>query len=803
MINNSRQDNDQDVETFSLKNYLLLCLGFWKWFLISIVVFVGIGLFYAYTRQPVYERSEEILIKDNEGGGGIADVAGAFSSLGLFSSSTKVYNELISFTSPAVMFEVVDRLNLTMNYEKRMGLRQQTLYGTTLPVDIQFPDLTESDNVGLNIKLKPDGSYTIEKMWKYEPQGRVKFDEEVQGKVGGGAVGSPLGQLVVIPNEQFIANPADADKEIEIKVFKQSRQLAVEKYAAKLKGDLTDPDADVINLSIKDTSVERADDILNTVVAVYNERWIADNNRMAVATSEFISERLGLIEKELGEVDDRIAELKSDMKLPDIEEAAKGFMAQDLKIDEQMLQITNMLAMTKFLKEYLENPANKYAIVPVNTGTENAVLEGLVASYNEVLLQRNNLAENSSAENPIVRDLTKQLEGKKSAIIASVDSHIANLQNMLNNIEKAQNTNQAILGTSPKQAKTLLTVERQQLVMQQLYLFLLEKREENELSQSFTSDNTRIITPPYGKFKPVSPKKTLILIIAFFFGVGIPATAVFIAEASNTKIRSKKDIEHLPVPFAGEIPHIGHDRKLAKMFKTKKQKRKIVDKPRVVVVEGKRDVPNEAFRVVRSNIDFMLGRGERTAIALTSFNPGSGKSFIAYNLGVSFALKGKKVLIIDGDLRHGSISAYVNSPKKGLTTYLTGNVADWQTLVVRSDNSENLSVLPIGNRPPNPAELLDNGRLATLIEEAKREYDVILIDCPPVNIVVDTQIINQYVSRTIFVVRAGLLEKKALNELINIVDEKKLKNVTVLLNDTKTSFSTYHTYGNYEAIDNV
>lgn len=800
-MNNDRLNTEEDVESFSLKNFLLLCIGYWKWFLVSIVVFVGIGLFYVYTRQPVYERSEEILVKDQDSGGGIGDIASSFSGLGLFSSNTKVYNELIAFTSPAVISEVVTRLDLTMNYNERKKMKRISLYGTSMPLDFSFPDMPEQASISFRIELKPDGNFTIRKLRSFDLSGKmVKHEGEFTGKVGAKAIQTPVGQIIVRQNEAYVPN-AVADSEIRnIEVLKQSHQGAVEKYSAKLKGDLADQDADVIRLSIKDSSIERADDILNTVVKVYNERWMEDNNKMAQATSKFIDERLALIGNELKNVDKEIADQKTAMRIPDIQEAAKGYMEQDFKMNEELLRTSNMLAMTTYLKEYLEDPANTYNILPLSSGTENQILERQIEAYNELLLSRNNLAENSGEQNPVVKDMNRQLIGMRRTINGSVDSYIANLKNALANITKNQATTKNFLGNSPQQANSLLSVERQQLVTQELYLYLLQKREENELSQAFTADNIRIITPPYGLSKPISPKKALLIIIFFIIGAGIPAVGLFIVESSNTKVRSKKDIENLPLPFAGEIPNIKSKRKLLKFFKTKKQKLQDADKPIIVVSEGKRDIPNEAFRVVRSNIDFMLGRGERTVIALTSFNPGSGKSFIAYNLGASFALKGKKVLIIDGDLRHGSISTYVHSPRKGLSTYLSDNDSTWKGLVVHSDEFKNMDVLPIGNRPPNPAELLENGRLETLVNEAKNDYDIVLIDCPPINIVVDTQIINQYVSRTLFVIRAGLLEKKALNEISGLVDEKKLKNITILLNDTKSEFSSYYSHGNYEAI---
>lgn len=800
MSTHNTYSQEEEFESFSIKNFLLLCLGYWKWFLASIVVFVGMGLFYVYTRQPVYERSEQIIVTDQESGGGVGDVSKSFTDLGLFANQTSVYNELIAFTSPAVMQEVVKRLDLTLNLTKRDGLRKKTLYGTNQPFLVEFPDLSETENVGFRVTLQPDGTYRLSKFWKFTESGRVKFDAKTEGRVDGAVVSTPIGKVVLVSNPGYVPGDRE-DEELVVDVFKQSYVLAVEKYVAKLKGDLADQDSEVIDLSIQDTSVERANDILNTVVEVYNERWIEDKNKVALATTKFISERLEVIKSELDQVDSDIADHKSMLRIPDIEKAAEGYMTQDFMMTEEFLRVSNYLAMTSFLKEYLQDPANKFNIIPMNTGTENAVLEDQIRVYNELLLERNNLAENSGANNPLVKDRDKALAGMRSSIMRSVDSQIANLQGAMSNIAKAQSSTRSELSQTPQKAKALLSVERQQLVMDQLYLFLLQKREETELTQKFTADNTRIITPPYGKQKPVSPKKALIVIISFILGLGIPAAALIIAEAFNTKIRSRKDIESLPAPYAGEIPFVGKEKRLSKLLKTNKKKLKEVDRPNIIVAEGKRDIPNEAFRVVRSNIDFILGKKVSGVLAFTSFNPGSGKSFIAYNLGASFALKGKKVLVIDGDLRHGSISKYVNTPRKGLSSYLSGDISDWSTLLVKAPDFDNFYVLPIGHRPPNPAELLDNGRLGQLIEDAKADFDVILIDCPPVNIVVDTQIINPCVDRTVFVVRAGLLEKKAVKDLATLIAEKKLKNITLLLNGTKTGFSSYHTYGNYQAFD--
>lgn len=785
------------VENFSFQEFLQTCLSKWKWFLLSLIVFVGLAWLYVATREPVYERSEQILIKNRESGGGIGDMTSAFSSLGLFSSNSSVNNELISITSPAITYEVVRLLNLDMNYEKEGGMHLVTLYGKTLPMNIRMVDVGIQQGASFKCRLTPEGSLTFHDFVLLTADGKEKFKEEVKVEKIGDVVSTPLGKVQVAVNPKYDNSPRK--EEWEVAISKMPMQVAVEAYSKKVSGDLVDEYADVIELVIRDVNVERAVDVLNEIVKVYNNNYIEDKNKIAKATSAFIDERLSVIQKELGEVDHSIADYTSSLGTLDL--AAQGLADMEKKENytEKAVALTNSLQMSKYLQEFMASPENNFKILPMNTGVESPELETQIGIYNELLINRNNLVEQSSVKNPLVQEYDAQLKDMRSALMTGVTNQIQRTTTALNSVKSQQAEVRGSLKSSPGKALPLISETRQQKVKENLYLYLLEKREENELTQKFTADNTRIITPPMGSLKPVSPKKMIILILGLMLGVGVPLVWIYLKLSNDTKVRSKKDLERVKMPFAGEIPQVGKQ-KLPAANAPRFGKKKKETAPMAVVEEGKRDVVNEAFRVIRSNIEFMSGKNEKgEVILLTSFNPGSGKSFISYNLGLSFAIKRKKVLLIDCDLRHGSSSMYVNMPGKGITNYLNDSEDSWKNLVLPSPANPNLMILPVGKMPPNPAELLENDRFKKLIEEARKDFDYILLDCPPVNIVVDAQIVGKHADRTLFVVRAGLLDRSALTELNEFQDEHKFNKMSIILNGTEATRSRYYTYGTYQS----
>jgi len=767
-----------------IQDLYYLCLAKWRWFVLSLVVCLGVAVIYLLMTPPVYTRTASLLIKEESKGQSLSgDVGTSFSDLGLFQSNTNVNNELISLQSPAVMFDVVKRLHLEVDYATDGSFYPQVRYGQNLPLTVSFAGLGDNETAALTVEsVRPQGI----KLTSFVHNGE-KVDGEVVGTLNDSLV-TPIGKIVIRPAGAFV----DWQKSLEpLTVSRSGLNSAVSRYSAGLSVALQSEKTTIVDLTFRDVCIQRAEDILNTVIAVYNENWIKDKNQIAVSTSMFINDRLGVIESELGHVDENISTFKSENLLPDVQAASQLYMTERSQAQSQILTLNTQLSMARYIRNYLTASSSRNQLLPANSGLESANIESQISEYNTLQLQRNNLVANSSEQNPLVVDMDESLRSMRRSIVSSVDNLITTLNTQIRSLEKSDQRATERIAANPSQAKYLLSVERQQKVKESLYLFLLQKREENELSQAFTAYNTRVITPPTGSMIPTAPVKKNILLVGFALGLLIPIVIVFLQETMNTRVRGKKDLENLSIPFVGEIPLYGKVRRSGLFHK----KVTPLTETKVVVKEGSRDVVNEAFRVLRTNLEFVSGEnGKGQVILMTSFNPGSGKTFLTVNIAATLAIKEKRVLVIDGDLRRGSTSVYVGSPHHGLSNYLAGKVQRIEDVIVPASEIVRFDVLPVGTIPPNPTELLSGERLQTLLADFRTRYDYILIDCPPIELVADTHIIEKHADRTIFVVRAGLLERSMLPELEALYTEHKFKNMAVLLNGTEGNGSYRYGY---------
>lgn len=753
-------------------------------FVLSAVISLSVGVAYIMTSPPKYVRSASILIKDDEQGKSISSqVTQGFEGFGMFQSNTNINNEINILKTTSFMSEVVERLGLEYNYKvKQNSILWVDLYLNT-PFKVELDDAIINSNISFEINFTDTNSYIASEFTINEEDVSGEFEGEL-----GRQVTTPYGgfTLVAVP---FLSD-STAIAGNRYLFSKNSTKLTAKEYLKSLSVILRSKDASIIDLSITDENTIRAENILNTLISVYNENWIKDKNEVTFNTSGFIDDRLSVIEHELEGVDRNIADFKSEKLMPDVAAVATIQLQQTTNNNNEQLVIKNQLSMARYIQEYLQNDIGIGQLLPVNTGIESRAIESLISQYNELLLQKNILLANSSEKNPLIADMIANLQSINNVINTSINDHISTLKIGLGNLQSEGRQNRKNLSSTPKQAKELLGVERQQKIKEELFLYLLQKREENELSQAFSAYNTKIISMADGSPSPIEPNKIIILLLALVIGVALPISYLVIKETFNTTIRSKKDLEVLSkIPFIGSIPHIV----------TPKGKKKSNDQGMVVVSGGNRNDINESFRVVRTNLDFMLANksGEAQVIQLISMYPGSGKSFITMNLGFSMVIKDAKVLIIDADIRKATLGNYLNAPKLGISEYLSGKNGNIDELILKNQLYENLDILPVGKIPPNPSELLLKTKFGELIAQMKTRYDYIFLDCPPVDIVPDAAIIGKFCDTAIFVLRAGLFDKRLLPDVEAIYESKKYSNMCLLLNDVRYSGQGYYGYRRY------
>lgn len=766
------------AQKLTLKDLIAAILKQWKWILVSLFCCLSLAVLYLAWKPQTFTREAQVEIKEDSDSGSSAALA-MFADLGIGQASNNLYNEMAYFESPDLMRQVIERLGLQTNYNMRKGLRSTVLYGSSLPVSVAFETLPENVGGSFKMKIEENGDIFLSKF-------RVKDEkadfEQKKPFHFGETIMTPLGKIKIEKTPFFGKDKEeDDDKSYKISVGRQSIKGAVKAWEAKLSVDELRKEASVVDLTIHDGNPRRAEDVLNAMIQVYNEDWIKSKNEVALASSDFIDERLKSLSKELSDVDSDISDYKSANQIPDLVASATLNLQEEQNVRRTLLDLSNQLQMAKYLKDYIEEQGNRGKVLPVNSGIQNQTLDVQIANYNSMVLYRNALLANSSADSPVVQTVESQMEDARKAIVSTVNSQIAQYDAEIKAVDREKMKFEKSLASNPEQARFLLSVERQQKVKESLYLYLLQKKEENQLNQAFTPYNTRIIARPNGDSEPTSPNPTSILAMAFILGLAFPIGVIYVREVSNTKVRDKNDLKALSIPYLGEIPKVNS--------------KNHGDKEHLLVVEqGNRNVANEAFRVVRTNLSFMLEEGvECPVVMVTSFNPGSGKSFATVNLAMSLAIRGKKVLVIDGDMRRNSSSAYVGNPEIGLAQCLQGKV-NVEDAVVRGQLQANLDFLPGGKTPPNPTELLENGRLKSIIDKLRSEYDIIFIDNAPIQMIADGRIFATVCTNTIFVVRAGLFERSMLPELENLYQSREYANMALLLNDTQGGGS-YGSYG--------
>lgn len=767
MTNKRVAHNNENV--LPIRDLIFHCLSKWYWFVITVGVSLGIAVLYILSTPPVYVRHCEILIKENSNK---PESNLNFQSFASSQSSANATEEIKALRSPGIMRKVIERLDLDIEYRGNGRLYDGIIYQAR-PIRLSLPDLHESDRATMNAALTAEGKVTLT---AFTLNGKPLKGEVVDITLGD-TVETPLGRISITGTDFF-------KDYTNIKIEKRNLNEVVNEFRDNLTTSLVNEETSIVRISLKDISTLRANDILNAITEIYNEQWIAENNINAVKTSEFIRTRAESLKIDLLVLDKEIAQYSNNKRIT--KGTATELVQTVTKSEdaERIHKLNSQLEFASFILEYMQQHG-KMSTIPDGSGIEIAGLEELITNYNIGLVERNRLANNSSETHPVVVEHDRKLAEVYNTIHNALRDYTVKLRNDISLAENKEKKEIAKISSNANEVKEMLSLKRQQKVKEALYLFLLQKLEETELSKEFTASNNRLLVPPSGSNTPVEPMQKQSITLALIIGILLPTSIIFIREITNRKVRGRKDLENINIPYVGEIPFYG------KKKTEKKSGRKIV------VQDGNRNVINEAFRVLRTNIEFMSSKEEGcNVISVTSFNPGSGKTYLTMNIGASLAVKGAKVLVIDGDMRHGSSSEYVGSPETGLSDYLSCGINDIEKIVTPVEGYKAYDIIAIGSTPPNPTELLHNGRFKTLIDEMRNKYDYILIDCPPIDIVADTQIIEEHCDRTLFVIRAGLLNRDMLHKLEEIYEEKRLKNLAMILNGTHTGSNRYgYRYG--------
>lgn len=784
MENNIEEQSVQTNSSFNVKEFLWLCLSKWYWFVIALAITCGYAVYYLAKTPKVYSATAAIVVKDNAGSS--PDVSEVFGEMASFKTNVNLNNEMVALKSPVIAEEVSRRLGLDVNYTVDDKLTSKVLYGSTVPVNMQFLDLGDNGRAQLKMQCKPDGTIILGPFSTLgEDLSSKDASENIElniNNLDGDTIASPVGNIIISANEKF--NPANGADDLDITVDRIGYAAGAAGLLSTIDTEVRDVYSSVIHISLNDTNTERAKDELQSVIDVYNENWIKDRNQISVSTSNFIDERLAVIESELGDVDSQISDYQAQHQLTSSSTAsAESLVQRKNAAEDEIAELSVRIALARNIRDQLRNADRNFQPLPSSTALGNTVVEGQIQKYNQDLVDRNLAVQNSSESNPLVQDMDYQLAQARQSILSAVDGYITALNGEMTAKRSKLSNASSRLSSTPTQAKNLLDKERKQKVKESLYLYLLQKREENELSQAFTAYNTKVVMTPTVS-GPISPddKKTLTMAIAI--GLLLPAGLLFLSEMTNSKVRGRKDIEKLNIPFVGEVPQNGKPTSNRKLLSGKK---KAIDRSAdIVVKKGNNNIINEAFRVIRTNLEFMIpgDKSQSRVIMVTSANPGSGKTFIALNLATVLSLKGKRVALIDLDLRKGSLSTAVGATGKGMSNYLVGGLEIDEIVAPNIRDNANLDVYPSGPIPPNPSELLYSERLKSMIDQLREEYDYVIIDGPPAEVVADAKIINQWADVTLFVIRAGLLERSMLSEIQRFYNENRYKNMAIVLNGT-------------------
>ena len=770
MINSTPRpqvQRNRPEEEFNFYEILFKYLAYWPWFIASIILSLCCTCAYLRYCTPIYSTSAKILIKEQDSyrGKSITPTSDVM-ELATINLTSLFDNELEILKSKTLIKKAVSDLGLYITHSERRKFGYDIQLYKNSPIQVYMTPEEANKLLGsVRLQMFYDGkeltahvSYTNRR--KEQKTFETRFTEFPA------VIPTEVGVITLTPDSNYM--PLET---VELLANISNPQSTAASYRAGMSISPTSKTTTIASITVNNAIPARGADFINSLVKVYNEDANDEKNEVALKTSEFIEERISIINSELRNTEDELATFKQRSGLTDLTSNAQMALQEKRHYEQQFAENATQLNLVQDLHNYLQDNTNINEVIPSNIGLQDANLKAIIDQYNKLIVERKRLLRTSTENNPAVVSIDLHIEAMRSSVQTSINSVLRGLKITQQNLQHEVNRLAERISAAPEQEQEFMTIQRQQEIKATLYTLLLKKREENALTLAATASNGRIIEAP-ASGGPIAPRKQMFLVTALILGLGLPIGIIYLMGLLKYKIESRTDVKKLT-----KIPIIGEVSSCAQILKDSTNS--------IVVRENQNSLMEETFRAIRTSLLFLLEKGQKV-ILVTSSIPQEGKSFVAANLAVSLAFLGKKTLIIGMDIRKPGLNKTFGFSTRsyGITNYLQNpdevNLSD---MIMSSDISPNLHILPGGSVPPNPTELVARPIFDETIEQLKQQYDYIILDTAPIGLVTDTSIIAHVADIGVVVCRADYTPKAAYRNINSLQEEKIFSKLATLIND--------------------
>ena len=765
ITSSNREEEEQEINLYAL---FFKYMVYWPWFVASMLACcIGMYVFLRY-QTPVYNITSSVLIKEDEKkGANAANGLAAIQDLGMLSMTSNFDNEVEILKSRTLIKKVVNDMGLYIRMEEDRTFGFNPPLYKNSPVNV-FITPEEANHlvapVELRMRYTQEGKLSVEAEYKIDKEGDEVTMEQSFDKLPA-ILPTPVG---VFSFTQADSIPELEEGKIDLIAHIYTPTATAEAYGKDLSITPSSKTTTIAKIAFKNTVKQRGVDFVNRLVAFYNQDANDEKNEVAQKTAEFIEERIGIINGELGTTESELAAFKQRSGLTNLTSDAQMALQESSKYEQQRTENATQISLVQYLRTYINDPVNEDEVIPANVGLQDHNLTSVIDQYNTMIIERKRLLRTSSENNPAVINMNAGIEAMRRNVKTTVNSVLKGLQIVKADIDRQASKFESRISDAPRQEKEFMTISRQQEIKATLYIMLLQKREENAITLAATANNGRIIENPLPDEKPVAPKKMIFMLAALILGFAIPVGSVYLHDLLKYKIENRDDVEALTtVPILAELPLVKQGGSGA-----------------IVVRENKNDIMEETFRGLRTNLLFTLGKSDKVVL-FSSTQPGEGKSFVASNLAMSLAYLGKKVIVVGMDIRKPGLNKVFNLSSKsiGITNYLSDpDHVDLFSMIQNSNISPNLDILLGGPIPPNPTELVARDVLDQAIAQLKERYDYVILDTAPIGMVTDTAIIGRVADMCVYVCRADVTPKAGFNYINVLQKERKFPKLATVIN---------------------